>query len=403
MSKKVFPRYLFPVLMLVFILFGSAACEASTPAPTQATVSGQEPVQAEPTKGLEPTKAPEVTNTSEPTKTLEPTKTPEPTRTPEPTATSVPTPIGLSRENPFPSADIVSAPNWDIQVVEIKKGEEAWKDLLAANMFNQTAPEGMEYILVKIHAKSTYTDSDAHSIGRCDFEATGDRFINYNCFSALVVNPDPELDAELYSGGEAEGWLAFVVDKGEGNLILVFDEGINFDPDTRRYIALDDGASIQIPSDLANIEPTDAGKDRNASAPMTEKIITDDWEINIIDVIRGEEAWQMVLEANQFNDPPQDGFEYMVVKVHVHNISTDENPLSMDGMFFKSTGSAGALYDSPILVDPEPQLGASLYPGGETEGWVILQAKIGETDMKLVFDSLFDFGGENKRFISLEP
>lgn len=379
MTASVNSRKLFPSLALLILLLASLACGTSTTASPQPTENSQEQVQAEPSK------------------------TPEATKTPKPSATPTPVPIGLSRNNPLLRTDLVSAPNWDIQVIETKRGEDAWQDIQAANMFNEAAPEGMEYLLVKIHAKSTYTDSDEHGISGCDFDVTGDRFFNYTCSMASVVEPDPQLDARLFSGGETEGWAAFLVGQGEGNLMLVVDESLNFDSDARRYIALDDGASLNIPSDLANIKLTDAGKDRSAPAPRSEKIITEDWELLIIDVIRGDEAWKMAQEANQFNDPPLDGFEYIAVKVHVRYIGTEDRAASIDGTFFKSTGSAGILHDAPSVVDPLPQLDVSLYPGGEFEGWIVVQASIGETNMILVFEPLFDFSGKNKRFISLEP
>jgi hypothetical protein len=379
MNTKGNSRKRFPSLALLILLLASLACGTSTTASPQPTESSQGQVQ------------------------VEPSKTPEATNTPEPPATPTPAPIGLSRNNPFPRTDLVSAPNWDVQVIEVKRGDEAWQNIQAANMFNEAAPEGMEYMLVKIHAKSTYADSDEHSISGCDFDVTGDRLINYTCSMASVVEPDPQLEASLFSGGETEGWAAYLVAQGEGNLMLVVDESFNFDSDARRYIAIDDGASLGIPSDLASIKPTDAGKDRNAPAPRTEKTITDDWELSIIDVIRGDGAWKMAQEANQFNEPPQDGFEYVAVKIHVRHIGTEDKPATMDGTFFKSTGSAGVLYDAPTVVDPSPQLDISLYPGGEYEGWIVVQASVGETNMALVFEPLFDIGGNNKRFISLEP
>ncbi|MEW6713296.1 MAG: hypothetical protein AB1403_25975, partial [Candidatus Riflebacteria bacterium] len=179
MSSK---RNFVSLLALAVLLLASLACGTSTTVSPQPTESNQGQVQ------------------------VEPTKVPEATKTPEPPATPTPAPIGLSRNNPFPRTDLVSAPNWDVQVVEVKRGESAWQDIQAANMFNEVAPEGMEYLLVKIHAKSTYADSDEHSISGCDFDVTGDKLINYTCSMASVVEPDPQLDASLFSGGETEGW-----------------------------------------------------------------------------------------------------------------------------------------------------------------------------------------------------
>jgi hypothetical protein len=52
---------------------------------------------------------------------------------------------------------------------------------------------------------------------------------------------------------------------------------------------------------------------------------------------------------------------------------------------------------------PEPGLDAYQYPGGETEGWVILQVAVDETDIMVIFEPIFAFTDEDKRFMSLEP
>ncbi len=372
------------VLVVVWVIV-SLACGSATP--TTKAPENQQPVA-----------------TSESSSAQEPVATdaPKPTKTPVPTVAPTPVPVGLSRSNPFSSSEVVSAPNWDVQILETKRGEAAWADIKAANMFNEPAPEGMEYLLVKIHAKSTYADSDEHTIGDCDFDVTGDRLIVYSCGFVSVVPPEPVLDGTLYTGGETEGWAAFAVGQGEGNLMLVVNETMNFDATAKRYIAIDEGASIVVPPDLASIAPTDLGQNRNEPAQKTEKVTTDDWEISVLDVIRGAGAWDLIQKANQFNDPAAEGMEYILVKVHVRYIGTDDNYSNIDSIYFKTTGSKGTLYDTPSVVEPEPTLDANLFPGGEYDGWVALQAAIGETGVSLVFEPLFDFGS-NQRFIVLEP
>jgi hypothetical protein len=280
------------------------------------------------------------------------------------------------------------------------RGDAAWQAIQAANQFNEPAPEGMEYLLVKLHVKNTYTDNEEHSIGGGDFKVTGDRLIEY--FGASVVEPDPQLDARVFSGGEAEGWAAYLISQGEGNLILIVDELLNFSDEGLRFIALDDGATIAVSPDLVNIQATDSGNDRNSPAPRTEKIITEDWEVLILEVIRGDEALNMVQEANQFNEPPDEGMEYIAVKTHVRNISTEDRATQIDGSYFETTGDANVAYDLPSVVDPAPALDASLFPGGEYEGWIVVQAATGETGIRLIFEPLLDFSGRNKRFISLD-
>ena len=121
------------------------------------------------------------------------------------------------------------------------------------------------------------------------------------------------------------------------------------------------------------------------------------------EVVRGDEAWQLVQSANQYNDPPEDGMEYVAVKVWVRNIGTSDTAIDMDSSSFKSTGGNNTLYDSPYMVDPEPTLGVNLFSGGVYEGWITLVAAEGETGMMAVFQPWSDWDDTNKRFLSLEP
>jgi hypothetical protein len=380
-----------PLLLVIFILvFSALAC------------GGSDDTQVEPTK-------PPVQDTSESQdSSIEAslsTDKPEPTEPPEPTAippTPTTPPIGLSRSNPYPSSELVSVPNWDVKVIEMIRGDDAWTAIQAANMFNDPPPNGMEYILVKLNVKCKYSDSETHSISGCDFDVTGDRLIKYTCGSSLIVEPDPILDAELYTDGEAEGWAGYLVGAEEGNLILIVDEMFSFSDEDMRFIALDEAASIDVPTELKGIDPTESGKERNKPASLDGKVITEDWELSILEVVRGDSAWAMVQEVNQFNDPPEEGMEYVAVKLHVRYIGTEDRSETIDSSYFNSTGNAGVLYDIPIVVDPEPALDAYLFPGGEYEGWVVVQVAKGETGIMLVFEPLFEFSNQNKRFISLE-
>lgn len=377
-----------PFLLLTLVIFVTVACgSTATDTPTVPEATEEEKVSA-PDDQIEPTNPPE------------PTSTPEPTPIP-PTPTPTASPIGASRSNPYPITEVVNAPNWDIQVLETVRGDAAWQAIQSVNQFNDPAPEGMEYLLVRIHAKCTYADSEDHSISGADFDVTGDRLIVYS--QAYVVDPEPALDARLYAEGESEGWISFAVGQGEGNLILIVDELMNWDSDRHRFIALDDGASISVSQDLSAITPTDLGEDRGSPAPFGETVITENYKVTILEVVRGEDAWAMIQEANMFNDEPAEGMEYVAFRVHIQYIGTDDEAESISEIFFDITGSANVVYDDPFVVAPDPVLDAKLYPGGETEGWVVLQVAIDETNIMAIFNPLFSFTDADKRFMSLEP
>lgn len=393
MKKNKKNRQIVLVIIIAVLVFTTIACGKSTT--TSETV---EPTQKSDQGTEDDEQSVDEENPPSPTETKIP---PTPTETKIP-PTPTPAPVGYSRANPLTGTDVNSVPNWDVQVLEMKRGEDAWTDIRAANSFNDPAPEGMEYLLVKIHVKCTYNDSDEHSISGYDFDVTGDRAILYTTGMASVVEPKPELDAKLYSGGETEGWVAYLVGEDEGNLILIFDESWSFDENSKRYLTLEPGASINVPSDLYAIPMSELGKSRKDPVPFNEKLISEDWETSILEVVRGDAAWSMVKETNQFNEPPSEGYEYIAVKFYVRFIGTEDDSRSIDGYFYNITGSANILHDLPSVVDPEPALDISLFPGGEHQGWVIFESLIGETDLMFAFEETWNFDDDEIRYMALD-
>lgn len=353
------------------------------------------------------------TSTPEPLVINGPTETlplePEETFSPEPTETFppedqlfTPTPAqaGMGRSKPAPRNAVVLAPNWDVQVMDYKRGTAAWKDLEEANPFNEAPGAGEEYVLVKLRVKCTYADSDPHAIMAFDFKLTGSRLQAYD--SLLVDTPGEELYAELTTGGQTEGWAAFLAAKDEKNLILVVDEMANFDEDRLRYIALDDNASISIAPELAAIRPTDLGRDADNPAAFNDRLVTQNWELSMLEMLRGDSAMQRLLQVWEENPAPLDGMEYVLLRVNARYIGTQDRPERIDLFYFNTLDNQGYVGDYGEAQPPEPVLDAALYPGGEVEGWLILQVRKGAGGLKLVFQPMTDESTENQRYISLE-
>ncbi len=305
--------------------------------------------------------------------------------------------VGETRANPVPLGETASAAQWDIQVLEMVRGDDAWEALLEASRWNDPPSEGFEYVLVKIAAERT-GDNEAKEIGAVDFDITGSKAVLYE--APWLTNPDPELSAELLPGGTTEGWLSFTVQEGEENLILVYDEAWEWE-DEPIYFALEEGAAIATPSELPSDGDARTGTSRAEPAQLGVKIFEKPWEIEVLEIIRGIEAYEMVMEANEFNDPPGEGFEYILLKIYVRNLDTVEEAKDIDGSMFHLTADNNILYRYPYLVEPEPELEVRLYPGGEWTGWLAYKVGTGEEDPLLVFGDVFDLEDEG-RFIALE-
>jgi hypothetical protein len=307
----------------------------------------------------------------------------------------------MGRDNPYPVNEFVQAPNWDFQVMEELRGEEAWQTLFEADEFNDPPPEGMEYLMLNIYAISTYEDNEPHSIDSFDFNVIGDHHILYD--TPFVWNPEPEFGAELYTGGETEGWATYLVGNGEGNLILILDEWANFEDDRYRYLALDEGASLTIPAEFAQIDPNDVGLERENPAAFGETAVTDNWEVTVLEVVRGDAAAALVEAADEFfYEPPEAGIEYVLVRVRGHSIGTEDSAEWLDSSNFGMVGDQNVVYETPWLTVPHPGFDYNIYPGADVEGWVSLQAAEGEGGLVMTFESYYDYSDGSQRFFALE-
>jgi hypothetical protein len=99
-----------------------------------------------------------------------------------------------------------------ITLLEVIRGEEAWKRLRTASPSNKPAASGQEYVIARIrfeyHARGVP--------GRCVHQLVPEQFAAYSADgvaydSPTVVPPKPEMRQGMKSGQTLEGWVAFMV------------------------------------------------------------------------------------------------------------------------------------------------------------------------------------------------
>jgi hypothetical protein len=315
------------------------------------------------------------------------------------TLTSAPVLRGMSRIKPMARGALIQAPNWDVQVLDYVRGKKA-EEQIVANPLNEPPPPGQEYILVKLRARCTYADEEKHWITAYDFKVTGDRLREYE---AILVNapPNPELYGELAAGEQTEGWAVFLVPDKEKNLILVLDEMANLDDGRWRYVGLDDNAAVGIPAGLDTIQTTDTGSDATQPAGFEDRLVSGNWEVSLLEMRRGAAAWDLISHATADNPAPEDGMEYIILRVKASFLGQEDRSERIDNFYFYIQTADGDLMDFPQVIPPEPALDVSLYPGGEAEGWIALQAPTAAINLLLVFEPRLDPDGQNRRYVVL--
>ncbi|WP_438317281.1 hypothetical protein [Sporosarcina sp. FA9] len=110
-------------------------------------------------------------------------------------------------------------------------------------------------------------------------------------------------------------------------------------------------------------------------------------DITLLELIRGEAAWEVIKNENMFNEPAAEGFEYVLIKAKgfLKESETDDDSLYFSNMNFKFVSNEGEVYEWGSVVIPN-ELSKELYNGGTGEGFIANQVKIGD-DFKLSYDS----------------
>jgi predicted RNA-binding Zn-ribbon protein involved in translation (DUF1610 family) len=100
------------------------------------------------------------------------------------------------------------------------------------------------------------------------------------------------------------------------------------------------------------------------------------FEITVLDFIRGEEAREEIETANLFNPSPDEGYEYVLVKVRVKYIKGDDT--ATVGIFDFKAFVKGSGYGPKLFGVVYPQnkpefKSVTLVPGGASEGWILFE------------------------------
>lgn len=384
------------VLGLVVNRMNNQDANQPTPMASAATASPVAPSTTEDESSTDG-EVPAVEPTIEPTTVL---PIPEATATPEPVVPIV----GASRQNPAPLNTEFRGKTWAFSITNVVRGAEANALIADANMFNGAPAEGSEYVLVTVKVTNISTEDKAENVMLATYiRLTGSRNQLYDM--ASVVEP-VQLKGDVFPNGSVEGQIAFEVPSDETNLIFVLNESFSFVP--ALYVAYDAGASM-VPDPGIVLADTSIGLSRDTPANTNETMVINPIVFRIDEVVRGADAAKMVQDANQFNNPPADGMEYVCIKITLKYLGDGQSDSIYSTVLanneFRLIGSQNVLYDVPTVVEPAPQFSDmdanSIYAGGIISGWIVREVPAGETGLLLQYQPQFDFFDRSMRYIAL--
>jgi hypothetical protein len=289
-------------------------------------------------------------------------------------------PPGLLPSDPLERDSVASLPSFQVQVMDFQRGEAAWQQVRAANAANRAPSPGSEYVVVRPRVTGVAPDS---WVGCSLFRVVGAARIAY--FHASQFAPAPALERGRLKQGElGEGWCVYSVQAGERDLLLMITDRKPMGSD-RRYVALEPGAALA-PAPIADRAQSEtAGDSPRTAATLGQEVVTEDWAVTAVEVVRGDAARHLVERANPQNPPPAEGLEFVAVELLARYRGRTEQPGLISASQFKTIDGDGTAYPIPNVMDVEPRLNRLLLPGGEHTGWAVFQVAPGDARPMLRF------------------
>ncbi|MBD8068787.1 hypothetical protein F7888_07340 [Bacillus sp. PS06] len=105
------------------------------------------------------------------------------------------------------------------------------------------------------------------------------------------------------------------------------------------------------------------------------------FDLTVLEVIRGENAYQLLLDMNEFNEPAPEGYEWVLAKSKVNFVESETEDLSffIDGiMNFDMVSESGDIYSGNLYGTTDPEFSFEMYVGNEKEGYIAYLVKTGE-------------------------
>jgi hypothetical protein len=116
-----------------------------------------------------------------------------------------------------------------------------------------------------------------------------------------------------------------------------------------------------------------------------------DARIFLLEVVRGEKAWQRIKAAGSSNTPPKGDLEYVLARMRFEMSARTPGSKSYQirsgqtGQFL-AFSAEGQPYEAPALALPKPELEGTLRSGESIEGWLAFAVPKSEGKPLMNFD-----------------
>jgi hypothetical protein len=375
--------------VLSALLSASLAC---------ATLTGGGPDSLPPTPGASGGPTSETRPTAAADATGAPLTTPEDGGGDEPLATGDTTP---SAPHPV-GAGPVRIARWELQVNSSATGDEARALLEGAGGTVFDPIEGNEYVVVNLMATYAGPADDAGAIFSGDLVLIDQTGVGRT--SATLATLEPVFDATDVPGGESvTGNLVYEMPAGSGPYVLGFS---TYNDDFLLewgFLATAEGAAVAEIDFPDGIQENEVGLDRAQPAGLNQQAVTANWALTVEEVIRGDEAAQILAGGNSFNPTPGEGREFLLARIRM--VSGSLGPITyMSTINFTVEEADGSVTGAPFVVLADrPGIDVFLVTGVEYTGWLVMDVPADDPDALIVFDGSDSYANIAPRYFRLGP
>ena len=175
----------------------------------------------------------------------------------------------------------------------------------------------------------------------------------------------------------------------------------------------DDGAVtiidvLEVLNHFGEIAPTPAptmqGLSRDNPVPQGQSLLVPEgWDVSVVQFI--SDATEIVLAENQFNDPPEPGMKFAIVRVRMTNVGADDPDDPDAGFALRLVGSRNLGYSTftnscGVIPDDIRFMTNDVFRGGTVEGNVCYEVGMDETGF-VIFTDFFLSDPVNTRWFAV--
>lgn len=166
--------------------------------------------------------------------------------------------------------------------------------------------------------------------------------------------------------------------------------------------ALEEALGFSLSGDEDDTDTTGAGElgSRRNPIPLGQEAQVGDWTVKVLGATL--DATQAILDENQFNDPPEAGYQYVLVNLEATYDGTESATFWVE-MSYTFVGSGGNTYESGMAVAPDPITDeGEVFPGASVSGNLVFAVASDQVSGgTLSLEQAFSFE-ETRVFFALE-